>query len=39
MNLSEEISLLFKILNKDFCLTKFPVEVENISFLVYNNYH
>jgi len=39
MNLSEEISLLFKILNKDFCLTKFPVEVENISILVYNNYH
>jgi hypothetical protein len=39
MNLSEEISLLFKILNKNFCLTKFPVEVENISFLVCNNYH
>lgn len=39
MNLSDEISLLFKVLNKDFCLRKFPIEVDNISFTIFHHGH
>ena len=39
MNLNDEISLLFKVLNKDFCLRKFPIEVDNINFMIYHHGH
>ncbi len=37
MNLMTEISLLFKVLNKDFCLRKFPIKVDNINFTIYHH--
>ena len=39
MNISEEISLLFNILNKKNCLKKFPLEVRRINILIYHHGH
>jgi len=39
MNLSDEISLLFKVINKDFYMRKINIEDDNISFTIYHHGH
>ena len=39
MNSREDISILFKIINKKFCLNQFPVKVQSINFTIYQYEH
>lgn len=39
MDSREDISILFKIINRKFCLNQFPVKVQSINFTIYQYEH